>query len=71
MILPDFPSRYQLFKKVETRIQAFDQIMNKLLEYASIDSKIQHNLLSLIYVFLTKNCNNYKNLNLNINNGHI
>lgn len=38
--LPDFPSKYKIFNKVEKRLKAFNLLMTRLMDYAKLDTRI-------------------------------
>ena len=49
---PEMPPKFQLIKKIETRIQAFDKMMKKILEVARVHSAGKKSLLGLSFAFL-------------------
>lgn len=70
--LPEFPSKYTLFKKVKKRVKAFDLLMNRLMDYAKLDTRIQHHLIQLIFAFLKPSKNKKrKSSNCEITNSEI
>lgn len=53
--LPEFPSKYQIFNKVESRKEKFQKILEKIIILASLHENITESLLSILFKFLSKN----------------
>lgn len=53
---PDFPSRFQLLNKKETRIEKFSELFKRILEYASKYPELKERLLNMLYTFLVASC---------------
>lgn len=52
---PHFPSKFQMTKKIQTRIKAFQDLLNSILEFCKIYEDVKNDLLLLFYRFVIQN----------------
>lgn len=53
---PEFPSRFQIRNKHETRLKKFQELFDKLLNYARKFPELKKRLLKMLYIFLIAEC---------------
>ena len=53
---PEFPSRFQIRNKHETRLKKFQELFDQLLNYAIKFPELKKRLLKMLYIFLIAEC---------------